>query len=378
MLNAVKERYSKAALESEKALCCPVEYDGRYLEQIPPQVLERDYGCGDPTPYLREGDSVLDLGSGSGKICYIASQVVGARGKIIGVDMTSEMLELARRHLPEFSERIGYENIEFRHGYIQDLKTDLDWMDDYLKSNPVNSAEDYKRLAEHIDSQRRENPLVADNSVDVIVSNCVLNLVDDSLKPELFGEMYRVLKPGGRIAVSDIVSDEKTPQKLKDDPELWSGCVSGALQEYEFLRLLEEKGFYGIAVDRYEEKPWQVVEGIEYRSAIITAYKGKEGECIEKNQAVIYKGPWKKVEDDDGHVLLRGQRMAVCEKTFRIYGKEPYSSSIIPVPPTVEVTEELPFDCGRSDVRSPEETKKGVRTISAASAAEGCADPYCC
>ena len=378
MHEAVKERYSNAARDTEKSLCCAVEYDQQYLKNVPREIQERDYGCGDPSRHLRDGDTVLDLGSGSGKICYIASQVVGRNGKVIGIDMTAEMLDLARRHQPEFAQKMGYDNIDFRRGHIQDLKTDLDLMDELLKENPVKSAEDYSRLNEQLDSCRSERPLVADNSVDIIVSNCVLNLVDDSLKSELFSEMYRVLKPGGRIAVSDIVSDEKSPLTLKNDPVLWSGCISGALQEYEFLRLLEEKGFYGIAVYKYDEKPWQVVAGIEYRSVTITAHKGKEGECIEKNQTVIYKGPWKKVEDDDGHVLTRGQRIAVCEKTYEIFNREPYSSSIIPVPPKVEVKENRPFDCGKSAVRLPEETKKGVRKITTAPATDGCTDSSCC
>ena len=378
MLKAVKERYSNAAQKMEKSLCCPIEYDPGYLKKIPQEILERDYGCGDPSRYVREGDTVLDLGSGGGKICYIASQIVGPKGKVIGIDMTADMLDLARRHQAEFAKNAGYENIEFRHGHIHDLKTDLDLMDEQLKASPVSDAEGYKLLQENIESQRRENPMVADESIDVIVSNCVLNLVDDSLKPELFNEMYRVLKPGGRIAISDIVSDEKSPQRLKDDSELWSGCISGALQEHEFLTVLESEGFYGIAIDKYEEKPWQVVEGIEYRSVTITAYKGKEGACIEKNQAVIYKGPWKKVEDDDGHVLTRGMRMAVCDKTFKLFCREPYSSSIIPVEPKVEVATELPFSCDGSNIRTPQESKKGIQKITIAPSQGDCSDSSCC
>lgn len=378
MLKVVKERYSKAAQNRENSLCCPIDYDPGFLKKIPKEILDRDYGCGDPSRYVREGDSVLDLGSGGGKICYIASQIVGPKGKVTGVDMTADMLDLARRYQAEFSKTVGYENMEFRHGHIHDLKTDIDLMDDYLKANPVNDAEGYKRLQEYLISQRRGNPMVADGSVDVIVSNCVLNLVDDGLKTELFKEMYRVLKPGGTIAISDIVSDEQSPQRLKDDPELWSGCVSGALQEHEFLTVLEKEGFYGIAIDKYEEKPWQVVEGIEYRSVTITAHKGKEGDCIEKNQAVIYKGPWKQVEDDDGHVLTRGVRIAVCEKTFKIFCKPPYSSSIIPVEPKVKVTTDLPFNCNGSNIRTPQETKKGAQKTTTAPVSQECADTSCC
>ena len=98
---AVKDRYAPAATVQEPALCCPVQYDPKYLEVIPDEVIERDYGCGDPSQYVNPGETVLDLGSGTGKICFIASQVVGAEGKVIGVDMTDDMLEVARRYAPD-------------------------------------------------------------------------------------------------------------------------------------------------------------------------------------------------------------------------------------------------------------------------------------
>src|SRR2546425_7950568 len=123
---AVKERYAAGAKAREAALCCPVDYNADYLKVIPPEVIERDYGCGDPSRYLKPGETVLDLGSGTGKICFIAAQVVGATGKIIGVDMTDEMLEVARRSAPIVAGRLGYANVEFRKGRIQDLALDLE------------------------------------------------------------------------------------------------------------------------------------------------------------------------------------------------------------------------------------------------------------
>src|SRR5208283_2524158 len=119
---AVHARYTAAAVRTEAALCCPVSYDPRHLEAIPAEVLERDYGCGDPTPYVRPGEVVLDLGSGGGKVCFIAAQVVGPQGRVIGVDCNREMLDLARRHRAAVAERLGYDNVEFRCGLIQDLR----------------------------------------------------------------------------------------------------------------------------------------------------------------------------------------------------------------------------------------------------------------
>src|ERR1041384_3105954 len=113
---AVQERYASAAQTRQASLCCPIIYDPQYLKVIPAEVIEKDYGCGDPSRYLREGETVLDLGSGTGKICFIAAQVVGPKGKVIGVDMTDEMLAIARRNAPIVAEGIGFANVEFRKG----------------------------------------------------------------------------------------------------------------------------------------------------------------------------------------------------------------------------------------------------------------------
>src|SRR6266513_1741460 len=129
----VRKRYAAGAQATEAKLCCPVDYNTEYLKVIPKEVIDRDYGCGDPSKYLREGETVLDLGSGTGKICFIAAQAVGPKGKVIGVDMTDEMLEVARRNAPIVAERIGYSNVKFRKGHIQDLALDLELLDRELK-----------------------------------------------------------------------------------------------------------------------------------------------------------------------------------------------------------------------------------------------------
>lgn len=356
---AVRERYAAAAQAREAALCCPVDYDPQYLKVIPEEVLERDYGCGDPSRHVREGDVVLDLGSGGGKTCFIAAQLAGPKGQVIGVDANDEMLALARRAAPVVAERLGFANVEFRRGRIQDLRLDLDRLDAWLAQHPVACAADLAALEAEQARLRRDAPLVADASVDLVVSNCVLNLVRDLDKRQLLQEIFRVLRVGGRIAISDIVSDEPVPQRLKDDPELWSGCISGAFHELELLRELEAAGFHGIAIEKWERKPFAVVEGIEFRSSTITAHKGKQGPCYEANQGVIYAGPWRRVEDDDGHVLERGVRTAVCAKTFRILTSTPYAAETIGIEPRAPIpeTERKGFDCSRTAPRSPRETK---------------------
>ncbi|HYG62428.1 MAG TPA: methyltransferase domain-containing protein [Thermoanaerobaculia bacterium] len=356
---AVRERYRQGAQERVGDLCCPVSYDPRYLEVIPKEVLERDYGCGDPSRHLKEGETVLDLGSGTGKICFIAAQVVGPRGRVIGVDMTDEMLQVARDSAPVVAERLGYANVEFRRGRIQDLALDIDLLDETLAREPVTSTEALLRAAARADELRRSRPLIAGDSIDVVVSNCVLNLVAGDEKPRLFQEIYRVLRSGGRAVISDIACDEPVPAELRQDPELWSGCIAGAMTESGFLEAFEEAGFHGIRILERQREPWRTVAGIEFRSVTVEAFKGKQGPCLERRQAVIYKGPFREVLDDDGHRMRRGERYAVCGKTFRLYQREPYGSCFELIEPLEEVplAAAQPFDCSRTALRHPRETK---------------------
>lgn len=170
---------------------------------------EADYslGCGIPTEYasIKEGNSVLDLGSGAGNDCFVARSIVGTSGKVTGIDFTDAMIQKANENL----RKTGFSNIEFVKGDIEDM------------------------------------PL-ADNSFDVVISNCVLNLVPD--KKRAFEEIYRVLKPGAHFCISDIVLEVEIPESLKNDAELYVGCVSGALQKEEYLRIVEEAGFTKLEV----------------------------------------------------------------------------------------------------------------------------------
>ncbi|CAN5307798.1 methyltransferase domain-containing protein [soil metagenome] len=357
--SAVRTRYGVASQEKEAALCCPVDYDPQYLKVLPDEIIERDYGCGDPSAFVKTGETVLDLGSGGGKICYIASQIVGENGKVIGVDTNTEMLALANKYRDELAEKISCGNTAFRYGKIQDLKLDLSLVDEFLKENPIKTADDFFAYESFVAKSKAENPLIEDDSIDVILSNCVLNLVKPEYKEQMFQEMFRVLKKGGRVAISDIVSDEVIPEHLQNDAELWSGCISGAFREDLFVEAFEKAGFYGMEIVKRDSNPWRVVEGIEFRAITIIAYKGKQGACWERNQAVIYKGPWKKVIDDDGHILERGARMAVCDKTFQIYSKEPYKNQITAIEPIeiIDLKNAKEFDCKRTVKRHPRESK---------------------
>ena len=378
----VKERYSAASKAQEPALCCPVIYDTKFLEIIPQEIIDRDYGCGDPSPYVRPGDTVVDLGSGGGKLCYIISQQVGAEGKVIGVDVNTDMLSLARQYQGDIAKKTGFDNVDFRRGRIQDLALDLDQMAREASGITLDNADAMLELLQLQEEIREQRPMIPDNSVDCVVSNCVLNLVKPADRKQLFAEIFRVLKPGGRAAISDIVSDEDVPLEMQNDSELWSGCISGAWREDRFIDEFISAGFEGGRIDKRQEEPWQTVNGIEFRSVTILAFKKFSDVCLERNQAVIYRGPFSKVMDDDGHTYVRGQRTAVCEKTYQMLAEQSFQNSFYQIEPFNEIPRESAkqFDCSRDQLRHPRETKGLEYDLTQLGTSECCGDDEstCC
>lgn len=380
--NTVRQRYEAGAQQQQPSLCCPTEYEGDYLKILPQEIIDRDYGCGNPTLYVSPGETVVDLGSGVGKNCYIIAQKVGANGKVIGVDFNTEMLAVARKYQSEIGAKLGYHNTKFVKGKIQDLKLDLDRAETWLQANPITSMEGISEFTTECDRLRNLDPLIPDNTVDVVISNCVLNLVLPQDKQQLFQEIYRVLKRGGKAIISDIVCDEDPTPAIINDPDLWSGCIAGSFRENKFLEMFEAAGFYGIEILKREEKPWQVIDGIEFRSLTVRAFKGKDGPCLERKQAVIYKGPWKQVQDDDGHIICRGERMAVCDKTYQILTNpnSPYAQDIIPVPPYQDIPLENAdeFSCKNKAIRNPRETKGVDYHLNMTNESNCCSEGECC
>ncbi|MFT5302682.1 MAG: arsenite methyltransferase [Mariniblastus sp.] len=377
--NAVGERYAKAAEAREPELCCPVVYRQDLLEAIPKEIIERDYGCGDPSPFVRAGDTVLDLGSGGGKLCYIASQLVGANGRVIGVDCNQAMLDLARSYQPEVAAKVGFDNVSFRAGMIQNLQLDLELYSEERRKLTADGLEAI--LAERALEQRlsAESPLVKSNSVDCVVSNCVLNLVQPKDRAQLFQEVLRVLKPGGRAAISDIVSDEDIPEHMQNDPTLWSGCISGAWREDQFLEEFARAGFQGMYLAKRESEPWQTVEGIEFRSVTVVAFKPDPVPCYERNQSVIYRGPFKEIQDDDGHTYVRGQKMAVCDRTFRMLQAGEYADSFFPIEPYQEVPlDQAELSNCEQRVRTAREIKGELYQLNSKQAEDCCGGDSCC
>lgn len=242
----VLARYEAGAKTLEPSLCCPTAYDADYLALIPEEIQAKDYGCGDPSRYVQKGETVLDLGSGAGKICYILAQKVGSEGRVFGVDFNDEMLNLARKYQPKMAATLGYDNVRFLKGKIQDLATNL---------------------------EAPSSPLIADESIDVVVSNCVLNLVRPENKAQLFQEICRVLKPGGRAVIADIVCDTAPTEAIRSDPELWSGCIAGAFQAEDFLGAFTQAGFESVEILERREEPWRVIDGVVFRSMTVRADK---------------------------------------------------------------------------------------------------------
>jgi arsenite methyltransferase len=227
----VRERYGRIAAESkpdQTASCCgPVEatsdccgadsgvnldqvitlYEAPEVADLPTEVTGLSLGCGDPVTLasLQPGQTVIDLGSGGGIDCFLAAKRVGKDGRVIGVDMTAEMIEKARAN----KQKVGAENVEFRLGEIEHLP-------------------------------------VADETADVVISNCVINLSPD--KPGVFREAYRVLRPGGRLAVSDIVTDGPLPDKVKNSLSAWAGCIAGAWDVNDYIAAIEAAGFVDVAL----------------------------------------------------------------------------------------------------------------------------------
>ncbi|MCC2113668.1 MAG: methyltransferase domain-containing protein, partial [Hyphomicrobiales bacterium] len=326
-----------AALEPKAGLCCPSAPEPALLDLLPREIIDRDYGCGDLTRFIRPGDIVLDLGSGSGKGCYIAAQLTGPEGFVIGVDANDEMLALARRYQGEMARKLGSDRVRFVKGLIQDLALDLEQLDLHLAECPVQSAIDLVALEDWKRQVRRKAPMIADASVDLVVSNCVMNLVAEADRPAFICEIARVLRPGGRVAIADIVSDKPVPDALKADTELWSDCVSGAYLEGDLIRAFAEAGFHAIRIESRTEKPWQIVDGISFRSVTISAVRNDDGACIYSDNAVIYRGPYAEVRDEDGHVFPRGEPVPVCEKTFTALMAGPYGDDFFAASASGEV-----------------------------------------
>ncbi|VFN04472.1 MAG: Methyltransferase domain-containing protein [Candidatus Kentron sp. G] len=277
------------------------------LANINNSVLSHFYGCGSPLPPLLEGCTVLDLGCGSGRDVYLASQLVGPGGRVIGVDMTEEQLKIARKNRTWHMARFGYvrPNVDFHHGYMENLGS----------------------LG------------IRDNSVDVVISNCVLNL--SLSKRSVFGEIFRVLKPGGELFFSDVFAGRRVPERLLTDPMLHGECLAGALYLEDFRRLLWDldcpdyriMDSRPIALDN--PKVEQLIGMVDFYSVTVRAFKltGLEYPCEDYGQMATYHGTisgWPHFFDlDDAHRFIAGKPTLVCGNTAAMLAETRYRDHFV-------------------------------------------------
>lgn len=301
MLESVQDYYGKVLKTSadlKTSACCDISSTPAWLKpllaNIHPEVTEKYYGCGLVAPHLLQGCQILDLGSGSGRDCYILAQLAGPSGKVTGVDMTKEQLDVACRHLGYHAQRFGFANVSFHEGYIERLDT-------------LN---------------------LADNSIDVIVSNCVINLSPD--KDAVLREAYRLLKPGGELYFSDIYADRRLPEALRQDEILYGECLGGALYWNDFENLARRHGFLDPRL--VEDRPLEITDpkiaaklgNTRFYSATYRLFKldALEPACEDYGQAVIYRGSIPEAEHlfqlDKHHAIERGRIFPVCGNTWRM------------------------------------------------------------
>ena len=309
-LDSVKSYYGKV-LQTNKDLqtsaCCTAEALPVHLRalagEIHEEVQEKFYGCGSPIPHALEGATVVDLGCGSGRDSYMLSKMVGPKGRVIGVDMTKEQLAVAERHRDYHAKKFGYasSNVRFVSGYIEDLA-----------SSGIES-----------------------NSVDLVVSNCVINLSPD--KRRVFSEIFRVLKPGGELFFSDVFSGRRVPQALTKDATLLGECLGGALYTQDFRRLMREVGCLDARIvtkrpiELNNPEIVRMAGMIDFCSVTVRAFKlDLEDVCEDYGQVAWYNGT---IADsphsfilDDHHVFRTGMPMLVCGNTAAMLAETRYRS----------------------------------------------------
>jgi len=267
----VKDYYGAAATTTKEDILNPVCYADSDISHIPEKFRFRGYGCGSPVldAAIKPGETVVDLGSGRGIEIFISARLTGSKGRSIGIDMLDPMLAIAEEGAIEVRKNLGYDNIEFRKGYLEEL--------------PLETG-----------------------TVDLLLSNCVLNLSAD--KRRAFAEMFRALKPGGRLVISDVVCEDEPSATIRNDAELQGECIAGALLQKDLIGLLEESGFIDIRlVKRF---PYRVVAGHPFFSLTFAAWKPQPAA---KHVAVIYRGPLPQLPLPDGNVLFPGQKALISQ-----------------------------------------------------------------
>ncbi|BCA80818.1 DUF5714 domain-containing protein [Desulfuromonas sp. AOP6] len=275
----VKDFYAAAVGDSKEEILNPVCYDSDLIAHIPAEFRFRGYGCGSPVldAGLQPGETVVDLGCGGGVECFIAARLVGAEGRSIGVDMLDPMLGLARRGAQGVRANLGYDNLTFEKGYLEEL------------------------------------PL-AEKCADVILSNCVLNL--SSHKRRTFAGIFRALKPGGRLVVADVVCDSEPGGAIRNDTTLHGECIGGALTQQDLVGLLEEAGFANIRL--LKRFPYRTVQNHPFYSLTFVARKPEAADRVR----VMYRGPFASVTTSSGQTLALGREVEISASEASQLGEQ--------------------------------------------------------
>ena len=312
VIENVKNYYGKRLQSKDdlasSACCCSDKPSGEIREVLPliaDEIKNRFYGCGSPLPPMLEGMTILDLGCGTGRDVYIASKLVGESGCVIGVDMTTEQIAIAKKYQDEQRKRFGFKssNVKLLQGYIEDLKS----------------------LG------------IKDNSVDVVISNCVINL--SPAKEQVFMEIYRILKPGGELFFSDVFADRRIPEELTTDPVLRGECLGGALYTEDFRRIMEKCGwadFRYTSVRDLELDNKEIENKLgfaTFSSRTIRAFKlnDLEDTCEDYGQVAYYDGSIPGhphfFDLDDHHRFFTGKPMLVCGNTASMISNTRYGKA---------------------------------------------------
>ncbi len=269
----VREFYGQAALTANTDIVNPLAPAQEQADFIPEDSRKRSYGCGSPVTDAdpQPGETLVDLGSGSGVECFMAAAAVGAQGRVFGIDMTTEMLSLATASKQEVVVRLGYDNVEFRRGFLEQIPLD-------------------------------------NQCADIVISNCVINLSPD--KRKTYQEIFRILKPGGRLVISDIITDTPIPLTIKNNVLYRGECLGGAMQQEELVAMLESAGF--VAIHLIKRFPYRQVEGMDFFSLTYQAQRPQEEKRVD-TVACVYRGPYGAVYTESGILLVKGRRTVIPE-----------------------------------------------------------------
>jgi len=318
---AVKDFYTEAAARENDDILNPVCYDEALIDHIPREFRFRGYGCGSPVldAEIQPGETVVDLGSGRGIECFIAARLTGRQGRVLGIDMLEDMLAIANSTATAVSRNLGYANLEFRKGYLENL------------------------------------PLT-DSSADLILSNCVMNL--SMHKRRAFAEIFRALKPGGRLVMSDVICDAEPPAAIKNDETLRGECIGGALTQKDLVGILDETGF--VAIRLLKRFPYRTVRDHPFFSLTFEARRPAVSELV----GVVYRGPGMALSLADGTVLHAGMTAQLPRQLAESLGDQVFllnldggvanlemEDSCCALPPETPNTGAGPADMARSTQR---------------------------